>query len=556
MNKILRRALAATLLVAVVLTTCSCGLIDSILGKQPEPPAGNNPPSSNPPDDTPVLTGVDKVIADARAATDKRIEEIRNAPNMEIPEDATVYYVSEYGDDENDGLTEDTAWLTLDKVNAVYLTPGTYVCFQRGSTWRGYLNAQPGVTYTAYGEGDKPILMASPENGADPDMWEETEYENVWKYKTKFDLDVGCIIFNEGEFLGEKQHLVSVADTDNTWTFPAIPDELKSETYYNGTTMEKWEGLSSMSKELQFFHSSRTTKLCEGDINDKVVYLYCEGNPGEKYDSIEFNIRQHIINAEGKDITINNLCLKYTGAHGVSAVNVENLTTSELEVGYIGGSIQSGTTRFGNGIQVWNYCDGWVCEDNYVYQCYDAGITPQTNASNIATSPYNQHNMTIKNNVIEKCVYSIEYFISSEDVMQYFKNFIIEDNYMWYAGEGICETRRDREVASHLKGRGAVPQTLKNYAENFVIRNNVMIGSTDFVFETRFSGDSMTEEMKENSKPLYENNIMVAGSHNYAGIGFYVWEKGVRPEMIDFDEDLETLLNSEYGSGNECWIKD
>ena len=514
------------------------------------------------PNSTPTLTGVEKVIADARSETDTKIEEIRNTPNMEIPDGATVYYVSEYGDDENDGLSEDTPWCTLQKVNETKLEKGSYVCFQRGGIWRGQLVAQEGVTYTAYDEGDKPQFYASPENGADASKWVETECENVWRYTTSFDKDVGCIIFNEGEELGKKMVICGVAGTDNTWTKPAVPEELKSETYYNGTTMEKWEGLSSMDEELQFYHNCLTKKF-EGDINDKYVYLYSEENPGEKFDSIEFSINRHVIVInEVNDVTINNLCVKYTGAHGVSAINVENLTTTELEVGYIGGSYQSDYTlngsapRYGNGIQVWQYCDGWVCEDNYVYQCYDAGITPQTGISTNPNYPYNEHNMYIKDNVVEYCNYNIEYFISGNaTVMQYFKNFIVEDNYLWYAGYGICETRRDKETAAFFKGRGGSDNIVtKNYAENFVIRNNVMIDTTDFMVETRFSGQNMTAEMKESSKPLYENNLMVARTSNFSGLGFYVWKQGDMGERITFDETFDDFLNENYGSGNECWV--
>jgi hypothetical protein len=32
-------------------------------------------------------------------------------------------------------------------------------------------------------------------------------------------------------------------------------------------------------------------------------------------------------------------------------------------------------TRFGNGIEIFGACDGFTAENNYVYQCYDTGIT-------------------------------------------------------------------------------------------------------------------------------------------------------------------------------------
>ncbi|MGN1127673.1 MAG: hypothetical protein ACI4T6_01815, partial [Candidatus Flemingiibacterium sp.] len=117
----------------------------------------------------------DKQIAEWRAKTDERIKAILGSKNMVIPAGKTVYYVSPNGDDSSDGKTPETAWKTLDKVNNAPLASGSYVCFERGGLWRGQLQAKPGVTYTAFGEGDKPKLYRSPFNGADPSLWTKTD---------------------------------------------------------------------------------------------------------------------------------------------------------------------------------------------------------------------------------------------------------------------------------------------------------------------------------------------------------------------------------------------
>ena len=551
MNKFLKRTLTFGLLLTMATGATSCDIIQQFLPNS----STDQPTSSSSSDDTLTLTGVDKVVAEARAETDALIEEIRSAPNMDIPASATVYYVSEYGDDSNDGLSEDSAWLTLEKVNATKLAKGSYVCFRRGGLWRGQLVAQEGVTYTAYGEGDKPMFYASPENGADASKWVKTEYENVWRYTTAFDLDVGCIIFNDGEATGDKMVIWGTA-LDNDWTYPYPSEELAALDYYNATTFEPWYGLSSMDEDLQFYHNC-DGKLFEGDINDKYVYLYSEKNPGERFDSIEFNIQQHVILVNYiKDVTLDNLCVKYTGAHGISAVDVENFTCSNLEVGYIGGSYMeehtlTSCTRYGNGIQVWEYCDGWVCENNYVYQCYDTGITPQGQLGT-AVSPKNQHNITISDNVIEYCNWSVEYWLDwSDEVVQTYKNFLIEDNYMWYAGEGICDTRRDREKAAHI--RTWATKGNRNWSEDIVINNNVMIDSVDFTIFLVWSG-KMSEEVSAKCAPLLENNVFVADKDADAVIEHYVWEKGYGGTKIPMSESEEFI--NEFGSGNECWIRE
>ena len=100
-----------------------------------------------------------------RSATDARIEEIKNTANL-TPTSSTVYYVSSStGSDSNSGTSPDAPLKTISMVNSK-MTSGCTVCFKRGDTWRGEgVVAKKNVTITAYGEGAKPVIMASPENG-------------------------------------------------------------------------------------------------------------------------------------------------------------------------------------------------------------------------------------------------------------------------------------------------------------------------------------------------------------------------------------------------------
>ena len=87
------------------------------------------------------------------------------------------------GDDAKDGLAPGSAWRSLGRVNGAALRPGDKVLFRRGGAWRGQLvpvsgDASGVVTYGAYGEGEKPLLLGSaamdrPEDWqpAGPDLW-------------------------------------------------------------------------------------------------------------------------------------------------------------------------------------------------------------------------------------------------------------------------------------------------------------------------------------------------------------------------------------------------
>jgi len=95
----------------------------------------------------------------------------------------TFYVDATGGDDAQDGLTPETAWRSLTKVNHAPLAPGDRVLFRRGQTWRGQLVPQSGdasgvITYGAFGEGPKPVLLGSVAADRAED-WERVG-ENIW----------------------------------------------------------------------------------------------------------------------------------------------------------------------------------------------------------------------------------------------------------------------------------------------------------------------------------------------------------------------------------------
>jgi hypothetical protein len=96
---------------------------------------------------------------------------------------AATYYVATSGGDDHDGLSPQTPWQSLSRVNTATLKPGDRVLFRRGDQWRGTLLPVSGseegvVTYGAYGEGPKPAILGSvacnrPEDWTDlgNDLW-------------------------------------------------------------------------------------------------------------------------------------------------------------------------------------------------------------------------------------------------------------------------------------------------------------------------------------------------------------------------------------------------
>ena len=171
------------------------------------------------------------------AAMRKRVQEIKNSPSAVTPEDikasgGKVYYVSSInGDDSNDGLSPETPWRSFSKLWRVIpngdeislAKSGDGVFFERGSIFYGekyynhtmsVLSTGNGVTYGAYGEGEKPIFTMSLDFGGGAGEWKTTEWEGVYAIdmndyvpegKENFareDGDIGGIIINGGELMG------------------------------------------------------------------------------------------------------------------------------------------------------------------------------------------------------------------------------------------------------------------------------------------------------------------------------------------------------------------
>lgn len=336
-----------------------------------------------------------------------------------------IYYVSMHGNDENDGLTPESAWKTIKNVDARsnILKEGDKVLFERGGVFRGSMKLTSGVTYSAYGKGDKPCMFGSLKNYAQRNLWEKDNVSNVWKMNVGNMSDVGNIVFDHGKH----------------WALKRLEFNL--------------------TENFAFYHN----------MESGFLYLYLdEGNPGELYNDIEICSNDHILWGEDfvHDVIIDNLCVKYTGAHGICFWNgTNNITVRECEIGYIGGSMLDPTVRYGNGFEVVDNCDNILVEDNYVYQCYDAGITHQSSYP----LGCKQRNIIFRRNRIEYCNYNIEYYVSSEYGM--IEDTVYEDNILQYAGYGFGSVNRigsNTSVLSHI-----CCYTRKIPCKNFIIRNNV-----------------------------------------------------------------------------------
>ena len=416
-------------------------------------------------------------LAEVDAKADALKNEIMNSANMEIPEGAVVYYVSPNGSDSEDGKTTETAWQTLEAVNNAEIPAGAYVLFERGGIWRGMIKAKAGVTYSAYGEGAKPALYGGHEDGAIPEKWTLMEgTDNIWIYADEM-IDSGTLIFNHGE-----QH-----------AYKEIPSYIDGGFKKRSNPEEEFDIIEALDVDLDFFHAADSVlqdgKYPVSGTAVGEIYLRCDaGNPGEIFDSIEFVPRHAGFSVGADNVTIDNFTIKYIGAHGVSSGTRTGLTVQNCEFGWIGGGIQSyaangnttqSATRFGNAIEIYGGCDGFDVHNNYIYQVYDAGITHQYKSESFVKMT----DVSYYNNLVENCIYSIEYFLNASDnPEQSMYNVKMYDNILRYAGFGWGNQRPDKGSPAHIKGWDH-----DNPAVDFEIYNNIMDRSSNWMIHCGYS---------------------------------------------------------------------
>ena len=427
---------------------------------------------------------MDEMLKTYRGYTNYRIKQIKETKSAIKPEKGgrAFYFSSIHGNDNNNGLSESKPIKSISKIETIGLKPGDVVYLERGSIWRTpFVAPSSHIKYTAYGSGAKPQLYASPANYANESLWKQTDAKNIYCISNVGNADIGAVIFNNGEKCGVK----CTIRTEASGT-------------YNHTTGERYNSYKDLTGNLHFYHDRSTGKL----------YLRCnEGNPGKIFKDIEMNIKQNIITVAGEYNTFDNICFKYTGAHGIKAMNHDNsdgLTVQNCEFYWIGGSILSDSflgrnypTRYGNGVEIYGDAHKYTVNNCYFYEIYDTAVTFQSD-----TAPGNTHvemqDIKVTNNVMEYCTWGVEYFLDGgDDADCFLENVSIDNNLMWYAGFGaLPEQRTDIRAEGHIKGWTTSDNNCKG---NFTITNNLFAMGISTIIQVgaertsdlpRFSGNT------------------------------------------------------------------
>ncbi len=478
-----------------------------------------------------------------RACESRKHDILNSSDALDIK--GNKYYVSNTGNDENDGTAPEQAWRTLSRVSEATLKPGDGVLFRRGDLFRGYVIAQSGVSYGAYGNGEKPKFYGWDKDLAKPGLWSIYDSEhNIWKLNEPI-LDPGTLVFNGGE-----AHSIKLIPSYINGRFVCRDDETK-----------EFDMRLEMTRDLDLywhFDGILTERPSKGesfpipDMTEKSLgelYLRCDrGDPGEVFGSIEALTRRAMFKVgNASDVRIDNLCIKYVGLHAIAAGGecVKGLCVTNCEIGWIGGTIQHyygtdpnypkgrrGTvTRFGNGVEIYGGCDDYTVSDCYVYQVYDAAMTHQvtTNGNRRVMK-----NVRYRNDLVEDCVYSIEYFLEMNcgDTESYMDGIEISGNILRRSGYGWGQQRHNTDTPAHIKG-----WSYTNRAFNFTIHDNIFDLSAYRMLHLVAEKQEYCPKMSGNTYIQHKNGML--GQYGANGIS--------EPPIMDFGDNAEELIKNVLG---------
>jgi len=476
--------------------------------------------------------------------TEMRKEAIMNTESdWTLGKGGKVYYISPDGDDSNDGLSPETAWKTLGKLNSaavgelncsaeqintkeypqyqwaaehpdewITLNPGDVVLFERGGVWRGGFVTAEGVTYSAYGEGAKPEILGSPENGSGAEKWSLLEgTENIWVYYREIQ-ECGGILLN-GTIVAGKYAPFWDEDTGKWLDFGEMGTFLDEEM----TVCPEFDVKAL--ENLCFFNDLQNITpefpaWCWGTL-----YLRCdEGNPGAIYDSIEFFSSVDGSNrciGVAENATIDNLSFKYLG----SSVNMKDgATVRNCWIEYCGGIVLSynkgGYTRDGKVLNTILRCGECITAGNsnttvtntYMAYAYDGALSVENGVRSWLEDPtidVAHRNVYIAGNIMAYSgggfgCGSLDAVAAGVDVKMY-ENIQFVDNYVLYTGMGWSHQKED--PAYNYQAAAFIALNPGNTGEVHLV-NNVFYDCQDIIQLVNyeyFNDDKAAAEFRNNT---------------------------------------------------------
>lgn len=455
----------------------------------------------------------------------------------------TAYYVSNSGDDSNDGTSLSTPWASMSKVNSVELNHGDVVFFNRGDIWYDTLCAQQGVTYSAYGTGSKPVISGSvPENAAASNLWnlfyKGKKGEKIWVYNRDL-RDASGIFFDNGE----------------RWANKVMP--CWDGRQYVSDKGKKFDVVTGLTKDLDFFSCVDLSMIKPFEqVNSTGVtgplYLRCDaGNPGTIYSRIDFSqdgMGVSPLGTNGKDLTIDNISIVFFGALGVDCRGYLGWTKTMVqncEIGWCGGGITNYSYLPGNNRFAYAATSGGAVHmagpqktavNNYIHHCASKSFVIAIHDRPSASPIYSD--ILIQGNLLEynaAALHLVNYMEQENPTVDSgFKNVSFSDNYVMYTGYGWVDTMTQRTDLMLEK----IHSSAIEFGGEYLNKNGGIFIKNNIFYLSKYT--LVHCFMPKDNQPVFSGNIYAQGENGWLamlrGRLLSITENGyknVRNELLD-----------------------
>lgn len=491
----------------------------------------------------------------------------------------TAYYVSNSGDDANDGLSPETAWATIDRLNAQPLQYGDAVFFERGGVWRAaQVYTKPGVTYSAYGEGNKPGLYGSVENGGGAEKWtlwhEGEDGSKIWVYDRPM-LDCGSIALTDtlgavkvqgfwnGECFQPVSELWSTDRTEEAMAEQAAMPEFDPAEQLTENLTFFCEAGSGLPDSLPIYLSGwvdtgEREQYCL--TADGPLYLRCDGgNPGELYPDMEFLSPYAPFDGVADDVVIYNLAVLYTGRNILSvAPECEGVLVQNCELGWGGGCAASYAldtiTGYGAGVQRNGGVGGAssshnTFRNNYVHETYQEGLGLET-AIEFSGQAFDVTDVTIEGNVFYHCGSALIYFNWDEAANpdHQFRNVSFRDNLVFYSTmSDWVDTGED--VDGFTTGAFTIDGGPNMQDGTVEVRDNVFFAARECLVYIRTYVPEYLPDFEGNIYAQFSDGVFLSSvsAPNYWSANA---AEGVRKTLFDESGEVLSLSRSRWGEAD------
>ncbi len=375
----------------------------------------------------------------------------------DVSASGTIYYISNAGNDNNDGSSPETAWATLDRAFNIgwahdthhFLKPGDAVLLERGSAWYVAPDKEygltsdsyaipEGVTLGAYGEGDSPVIRGDLPQANEMDFWEiyyDQDGVKIWATADKLQ-DTNIIVFNDGEIVAEEVMPFWNLNTSDYCNATGASFDIAAELKQDLTFC------SLLELDVENIHDLGNT------VQTGTMFLRCDaGNPAEVFDEIAIPQAQSALSLR-TDAAVVGVSVKYATCLAIEASGYDGYSGQQVrdcEIAWCGGLLHSyNETEIKSVLRP--YCGGGAIQitgsgnsvtDCYIHHCGTFSLIFALHAN--GPERYICRDMTYTGNLIE---YSGSIHVTdltkkdNPNADGFVSNMTFKDNYVLYSGEG------------------------------------------------------------------------------------------------------------------------